>query len=79
MWHSQYFFSFLDDIKITVPYDTNHIQRINRILERLEEYNLRMNFEKSEFMKDSITYCGYIINKDGIQRMQTKIDAIKKI
>lgn len=57
---------FLDDIKITAPDDESHVSRIHEVLKRLEKYNMRVNLEKSEFLKECITYCGYVINKDGI-------------
>lgn len=70
---------FLDDIKITAPDDESHMRRIDEVLKRLEKYNMRVNLEKSEFLKECITYCGYVINKDGVKRMQSKIDAIQQM
>lgn len=67
---------FLDDIKITAPNDELHIQRVHEVLSRLEKYNMRINEEKSQFLQDRIEYCGYVINKHGIQRMKCKVEAI---
>lgn len=70
---------FLDDIKITAPNDKIHLQRIEEVLKRLDKFNMRINIEKSEFLKNSIEYCGYLINKDGIQRIKTKVEAIQNM
>lgn len=70
---------FIDDIKVTAPNDEIHIQRINEILRRLEKYNMRVNMEKSEFIKDDIEYCGYVISKYGIQRMKSKVETKKNM
>ena len=70
---------FLDDIKITAPDDETHIFRIHQVLSQLQKYNMRINYKKSEFMKDSITYCGYEISSKGIQKMQSKMDAIQNM
>ncbi|XP_036318010.1 uncharacterized protein K02A2.6-like [Rhagoletis pomonella] len=67
---------FLDDIKITASNDALHIQRIEEVLRRLSEQNMRVNLKKSEFLKDKIDYCGYIIDKNGIRPKKSKIQAI---
>ncbi|XP_017490965.1 PREDICTED: uncharacterized protein K02A2.6-like, partial [Rhagoletis zephyria] len=68
---------FLDDIKITASDDGMHLRRVEEVLSRLDRCNMRVNLEKSEFFKDSIEYCGYIISKEGIRRMKSKIQAIQ--
>lgn len=67
---------FLDDIKITAPNDKLHIQRLATVLQRLEKHNMRANFNKCEFMADSITYCGYMIDRHGIHKIKEKTDEI---
>lgn len=67
---------FLDEIKITAANDKVHLQRLEEVLTRLSKYNMRVNFEKCEFMANEIEYCGYKINKSGIHKIQNKIDAI---
>jgi hypothetical protein len=67
---------FLDDIKITGSNDQEHLQILERVLEVLQKYNIRLNLEKCQFFQDSISYCGYIINANGIRKMSEKIEAI---
>lgn len=67
---------FLDDIKNTAPNDELHMHRIETVLQRLDEHNMRVNFDKCEFFSNSITYCGYKIDKHGIHKIGKKVDAI---
>ncbi|XP_044764494.1 uncharacterized protein K02A2.6-like [Coccinella septempunctata] len=68
---------FIDDIKITAPDDETHYERLEEVLSRLAKHNIRINYDKSEFMKDKIEYCGYVIDKTGIHKALNKIQAIQ--
>lgn len=48
-------------------------------MQRLNKYNMRVNFDKCVFMKDEIEYCGYRIDRLGIHKVQSKVDAIVKM
>lgn len=54
---------FLDDIMIIVETDEEHIHRIEEVFKTLNEHNMRINLEKSEFMKPSIEYCEFLIDR----------------
>ncbi|XP_036334495.1 uncharacterized protein K02A2.6-like [Rhagoletis pomonella] len=41
---------FLDDIKLAAPDDATHLQRLEEILGRLDNHNMRVNLEKSPAM-----------------------------
>ncbi|XP_075159734.1 uncharacterized protein K02A2.6 isoform X1 [Haematobia irritans] len=51
---------FLDDIRITANNDIEHIARLEQVLQRLNESNMRINLTKCEWMQDKIEYCGYV-------------------
>lgn len=70
---------FLDDIKITGSNDQEHYERLQLVLQRLSSYNLRINWNKSEFFKNKIHYCGYVIDKNGIHKEAKKLEAIDKM
>ena len=57
----------LDDIVITGKDDQEHLQNLDKVLARLEEYGLRLNLDKCQFFKDSVTFCGHIIDRDFIK------------
>ncbi|XP_036346550.1 uncharacterized protein LOC118755849 [Rhagoletis pomonella] len=70
---------FLDDIKLTAPDDATHLERLEEILRRLENHNMRVNLGKSQFLADRIEYCGYLIDKQGIHKMKQKVEAIQNM
>jgi len=70
---------FLDDIKITGPNDQVHLERLKEVLTRLAKFNIQINKEKSEFLKKGIHYCGYYIDKNGIHKEKSKMEAIEKM
>ena len=57
----------LDDMAITGKNDQEHLQNLEKALARLEEYGLRLNLDKCQFFKDSVTFCGHIIDRDFIK------------
>lgn len=70
---------FIDDIRVTGENDAQHIERLTEVLSRLNKHNMRVNLTKSEFMKERIEYCGYVIDRKGIRKVQRKVDAITKM
>ena len=70
---------FLDDIKVTAADDDTHLKRLEEVLRRLNDHNMRVNWEKSEILAKSIQYCGYVIDCNGIRKMDSKIKAIQEM
>lgn len=70
---------FLDDIRITGPTNEIHLQRLEEVLQRLQEHQLKINVEKSCFFQDEIRYCGHIIDANGVRKDPEKITAITKM
>lgn len=67
---------WLDDICITGPDTETHVSRLSEVLRRLSEAGLRLQKDKCEFFKDSVTYLGYCISKNGLQTSSEKVKAI---
>eukprot|EP00079_Xenopus_tropicalis_P035744 XP_017949515.1 PREDICTED: uncharacterized protein K02A2.6-like [Xenopus tropicalis] len=67
---------YLDDIIVTGTDESEHLENLKRVLTRLEEYGLRANKEKCAFFKDSIQYCGHIIDASGLHKSPEKIQAV---
>lgn len=42
------------------------------MLQGLEQYGLRANLDKCEFFNDQISYCGHVIDKDGLHKSDEK-------
>jgi hypothetical protein len=66
----------LDDMIITGKDDQEHFQNIDKVLARLEEYELRLNLDKCQFFQDSVTFCGHIIDRDGLHKTLDKLPSI---
>lgn len=48
------------------------METLNMVLEKLNKLNTRINEEKSEFLKDSLEYCGHVITKNGMEKENRK-------
>ena len=72
--------TYLDDLLIisTSTFE-DHLQKLESVLEILDEHGLRCNAEKSTFCTDSIEYLGYWITREGIQPMPNKVTAIHEM
>lgn len=68
----------LDDMVITGKSNEEHLKNLDMVLKRLSQYGLRANLEKCEFFKESITFCGHVIDRNGLHKTPEKIDAIVK-
>ena len=66
----------LDEMIITAKTDEEHLKNLQSVLQRLHDYNLRVNKEKCSFFQKEITYCGHNIDSNGLHKTQAKIEAI---
>ena len=69
--------TYINDIIIGSEDETELLQALDIELTILEEAELRLNLSKREFMKQSITYLGHIIDKDGLHPTADKLAAIR--
>ncbi|GFX67388.1 transposon Tf2-6 polyprotein [Trichonephila clavipes] len=76
---SEAYLQMLVDFAGPTSIDDQYSQGLELVLQRLEEYGLRVNKRKSEFFKKSVNYCGHTIDKFGLHKTQEKIDAITKV
>lgn len=67
----------VDDILVGGKDDMDHLSNLNRVLTQLATAGLRLRKNKCYFMVTEVTYCGYVINGNGIQPVQDKVKAIQ--
>ena len=67
---------YLDDIIITGKDKQEHLNNLEQVLSRVQEYGFRVRKEKCFFMQDSVEYLGHIVSKNGIQMSPKKVEAI---
>ena len=68
---------YLDDIIILGTSLQEHIENIKTIFNTLKEHNLKVQLDKSEFLRKEVAYLGHIVTKDGIRPNPDKINAVK--
>ena len=66
----------LDDMIITGPNDEAHLNNLEKVLQKLQDYGLRANLDKCRFFQDRIEFCGHAIDKNGLHETDSKIKAI---
>lgn len=69
---------FIDDILITAPSREIHQKRLELVLQRLQDAGLRLKSNKCELFKKSVEYLGYKIDKSGLHKSSSKVEAILK-
>ena len=66
----------LDDKIITGSNDSDHLQNLEAVLQRLAEFGLRANMTKCVFLKDKIVFCGHSVDRNGLHQYTDKVKAI---
>ena len=67
---------YLDDILITGSSEQEHLENVEKVLQRLKEYNIRAKRAKCAFMEDSVEYLGHRIDATGLHTTSSKVEAI---
>lgn len=68
---------FQDDIIITGRNDEEHLKNLDAVLTRLQQAGLKLQKSKCHFMASSVTYLGYVIDKNGVRMDNDAIEAIQ--
>ena len=71
--------AYLDDLIITGSTETEHWENLERLIQKLSEYGLRVKLDKSVFFQSSVEYLGYIIDKNGKRPSKLSVEAIKNL
>jgi len=69
---------YLDDIVIYGASLEDHNKRLEEVLQRLRENNLKLQPDKCEFLRKETIYLGHIISENGISPDPSKLTAIKE-
>lgn len=67
---------YLDDIIIFSSSLQEHVQKLRTVFDRLRQTNLKIQLDKSEFLRKEVLYLGHTITKDGLKPNSDKIDAV---
>ncbi|MCG8621022.1 MAG: reverse transcriptase, partial [Proteobacteria bacterium] len=72
-------FGYLDDVLIYSPDIKTHLEHLEKVFQRLREADLRLKWEKCNFLKAHLQYLGHIISGSGIEPVPEKLESIKKM
>nr|GEZ53296.1 reverse transcriptase domain-containing protein [Tanacetum cinerariifolium] len=70
---------FMDDFSVFGNSFENYLSRLDKMLQRCEDTNLILNWEKSHFMVKEGIVLGHKISKNGIEVDRAKVDVIAKL
>ena len=68
---------FLDDILVTGKTEAEHMENLRLVLQRLQNAGLKVNKQKCEFFRSSVTYLGHRIDRHGLHPTTEKVEAIR--
>ena len=67
---------YLDDIVVTGRSEQDHLNNLQKTMDKLNVSGFRLKLEKCQFFQDSVTYLGHILDREGIRPHPDKIKAI---
>ena len=69
--------AYIDDLLcITKGTLEDHLAKLELVLSRLQDANLKVNAHKSNFCAIETEYLGYILSRDGIKPQPKKVQSI---
>jgi hypothetical protein len=68
---------YLDDIVLHSTDVKTHIIRLQQLLQRLQEANLKLKPSKCRLFQTSVTFLGFVVSAEGISTAPDKIQAVQ--
>ncbi|CAJ1939626.1 unnamed protein product [Cylindrotheca closterium] len=71
---------YLDNVLCVTKGDfEDHLQRLELCLQQLHKAGLKVNLPKSEFATQQFKYLGYLVSRQGIRPLASKVEAIQRL
>lgn len=70
---------YLDDIAIAAPTRQEHDKALEEVERRIAQYNFKKNEAKCSYRQSSMTFLGYVIDKNGVRISPDRYVAIKEL
>ena len=71
--------AIVDDILVWGRDIQEHDARLKRVLDRVQDVNLKLNQKKCQIRKKEITYVGHLLAKDGLKPDPEKVRAVQAV
>ena len=71
--------TIIDDVLIYGRTQSEHDERLERVLNRIRDAGIKLNRDKCEFSKDRIEYFGHVICKDGVLPSPQRVTALQEL
>lgn len=68
---------YMDDIIVFSYSLQEHCINLSKVFEALKKANLKIQLDKSEFLKKEVSFLGHIVNEEGVKPNPEKIEAIQ--
>jgi hypothetical protein len=68
---------YLDDIVVFAPTVSQHLERLETVLQRIDKAGLKLKLSKCSFLEQSLKVLGYIVNSEGLSPDPAKIAAVR--
>ena len=68
---------YLDDVLVTGPTEDEHLQTLDRVLERLVQAGFRLKETKCQLLSDEVDYLGHRIDAEGIHPSGEALSAVR--
>ena len=69
---------YLDDILLSSPTESDHLQLLYQVLDCLDKAGLRARKEKCQFFVPSVSYLGHKIDGEGLHPLPDKVQVIQE-
>ena len=68
---------YLDDVIIYSATVEEHLERLQHVFQRLQEFGLKPSSSKCQFMRERISYLGHVISANGSETDQSKTEVLR--
>ncbi|KAK4319172.1 hypothetical protein Pmani_009874 [Petrolisthes manimaculis] len=72
-------FVYLDDVIIHGRSFEEHVQNLEKVLDRLRDAKSTLKFEKCEFFTSQVNYLGHVVSSEGLKPQASKVEVIKNM
>lgn len=77
-FQGKFCFVYMDDIIVFSTSLQEHIEHISKIFQVLNDTNLKVNLDKTEFLRKEIAFLGHVVTTEGVKPNPDKIRAVKE-